>query len=235
MFELLKTSLWKQEPCAPFLFLCNEIEVFHARLEAFVYEQMKLHGVDKQSMFRLSFSHESLKIWEVKDFFSHARVKPRFAFQVFCIEDISRMTLQAQNSCLKIFEEPWEGNIIILTARSQAGILDTILSRVLVVHCHSWNTSFFQASQARGGEDFYFAMITSHVRSESDELLRYFFAEKYEKEEYISFLRALLLYIQKTWTLCDLLWEIEEDMQWILTSNLQWRYVVDKYIIKIGK
>jgi hypothetical protein len=44
------------------------------------------------------------------------------------------MTLQASNSLLKFFEEPGKQNIIFLSAKSESGILDTILSRVQTVN-----------------------------------------------------------------------------------------------------
>jgi DNA polymerase III delta prime subunit len=67
---------------------------------------LKKNEIDTQSLFHLQDTGEALKIDEVKRFLSQGSVRPRFAFQVFFIENISRMTLQAQNACLKFFEEP---------------------------------------------------------------------------------------------------------------------------------
>jgi hypothetical protein len=38
-------------------------------------------------------------------------------------------------------------------------------------------------------------MIDSHVQKSSDELVRYFFSGKYEKDEYMVFLKTLIEYI----------------------------------------
>ena len=74
---------------------------------------------------------------DLKEFLSNSNQKPRFKFQVFFIENISRFTLKSANSCLKFFEEPKFGNIIFLSNTSEAGILDTIISRVQIVNLNS--------------------------------------------------------------------------------------------------
>lgn len=180
-----------------------------------------------QSLFHITDSGEALKIDEVKKFLSHGEVRPRFKFQVFLIENISRMTLQAQNACLKFFEEPGEWNIIILTNTSQAWVLETILSRVQTVSVYkSWNSHV---------SEFYYDMIFSYGEQESTELIRYMFSAKLEKTEYIEFLRALIEYVSKTHKWIYLLDEIHEDINGILKNNLQWKYVADKYIMKLKK
>jgi DNA polymerase-3 subunit delta' len=50
-------------------------------------------------------------------------------YKVYIIEDADLMTIQAQNCLLKTLEEPPEYTLLILTAKSVNGILDTILSR----------------------------------------------------------------------------------------------------------
>lgn len=89
--------------------------------------------IDKNSLFVLEDTGESIKIEEIRKFLSSANEKPRFLFQVFIIENISRLTLQSANACLKFLEEPGFGNIIFLTNQSEAEVLDTILSRVQTI------------------------------------------------------------------------------------------------------
>lgn len=132
---------------------------------------------------------ETLKIEEVKQFMTQAQNKPRFAFQIFYIERFSRMTPQAQNACLKFLEEPGEGNIVILTNPSEAGILETILSRVQ-------NYTFFSGEHTQTHQ-FFHDMIVSHTQKKSDELVRYFFSAKLEKQEYLAFLQTVLSYIMQ--------------------------------------
>ncbi|MBT3727533.1 hypothetical protein HOG21_07985 [bacterium] len=56
-----------------------------------------------------------MKINEIKEFVLNSNSKPPFKFQIFFIENVSRLTLKASNSLLKFFEEPSSINIIFLT------------------------------------------------------------------------------------------------------------------------
>lgn len=226
-FQKISEAVMQKGEVSPFLFLSENLELLHANILAYLEGLRIEQGVDAQSIFHLSDSGESLKIAELKQFIAHGDVRPRFAFQVFVIENISRMTHQAQNACLKFFEEPWEGNIIILTDTSESWVLETILSRVQIIR-----TADVKQSE---NLEFYTSMIRSHTQQTSDELVRYFFSGKYEKEEYMKFLYALIEYIQQTGTYIHLLDEIHEDISWILKNNLQGRYIVDKYIMNLQK
>jgi len=142
-----------------------------------------------QSLFYLPDDGQSLKISQVKDFFSKSFEKTRFAFQIFCIENADRMTREAANSCLKILEEPGFGNIIFLTNKSESGILDTILSRVQIVRLE-------YISQANFSQEYY-DMIENYLKYQDMKLFSYFFTEKLERKEYGLFLQTLLYYAQK--------------------------------------
>lgn len=218
----IENSIQKGGENSPFLFLSQNLEILHHELESYLSDVLQKHNVDAQSLFHISDNGENLKIWEVKNFISRGDVKARFWFQIFFIENLSRMTLQSQNACLKFFEEPGEGNIIILTDTSRAWILETILSRVQII----------EDNKHIGEEknDFYFSMIGSYVQKGSDELIRYFFSGKYEKQEYVEFLKTLLMYISENTHYTHLLDELEEDIGGILKNNLQGKYIVDKYI-----
>jgi len=176
-FDIIEQNIKTRGEISPLLFLWSSGEVFHARLLGYLQNLLKENHIDTQSLFHLEDNGESLKIEEVKKFISSSEMRPRFAFQIFFIENISRMTQQSQNACLKFFEEPWEGNIVILTSQSEAWILETILSRVSV---YSVN-----ASQKLTKNEFYYSMILSHAEQSSNECIQYFFSWKYEKSEYI--------------------------------------------------
>ncbi len=222
-FQKISDAMMQKGEVSPFLFLSENLELLHAHLLSYLEDARRKYGVDAQSIFHLADTGESLKIAEVKQFLSYGAVRPRFAFQVFLIENISRMTPQAQNACLKFFEEPWRGNIVILTNTSESWILETILSRVQIIHSQEikWDKNL----------EFYISMMHSHHEHTSDELIRYFFSGKYEKQEYIHFLYALIEYITKTGKYTQLLDEIHEDIGGIFKNNLQGKYIVDKYIM----
>jgi len=225
-FQEFDTKVSLKGEFSPFLFLYSQAELFHSELQRELWDTISWLGADKESVFTLVDIGENLKTAEVKKFISQGDIKARFGIQVFCIENISRMTLGAQNACLKFFEEPGEWNIVILTSSSESGILETILSRVQIHDMRSWD-----ASSSLGNTAFYYSMIESRISKKSNELLRYFFSGKFEKDEYVTFLSALVEYIQTTGNLSHLLDEIHEDMWWIMKNNLSARYIVDKYIM----
>lgn len=225
-FEIIQQQIIKGGEISPFLFLSPNLELLHWELYNYILWLLGEYNIDRQSLFHISDSSDAIKIEEIKKLLTHAEIKPRFQFQVFFVENISRMTIQAQNSCLKFFEEPWEGNIIILTNSSEAGILETILSRVQSIS--------LQKNISRSGSEFYYDMIYSYIEHQSDELIRYMFSAKLEKHEYVEFLKSLIEYISRNRSHTWLLDEIHEDINGILKNNLQGKYIVDKYIMKLG-
>lgn len=50
--------------------------------------------------------------------------------QIYVIDEADKMSLQAQNACLKLLEEPVPGVVFILTSHAPQQLLPTILSRV---------------------------------------------------------------------------------------------------------
>ncbi len=228
VFQSLEQKLWQRGEIAPFLFLWNNLELLHHNLSTRFTKLLAEHWLDTQSLFLLPDTGETLKIETVKNFIASGNVRPRFGFQIFYIENVSRMTPQAQNACLKFFEEPGEGNIIILTNSGKWGILETILSRVQM-----FPISEFSHDASRSLLEFYRSMIEEYASGNSLGLIEYFFSQKYEKEEYMNFLRALVEYIATTGKYRDLLDWLEEDMQGIMKHNLSARYVVDSYIMAL--
>jgi DNA polymerase III delta prime subunit len=83
------------------------------------------------------------------------------------------MTTQSQNACLKFFEEPGAGNIVILTNQNESGILETLLSRLQVIRENSFSL--------HKKNEFYLSMIESHIAKKNDELIIFFFSGKFEK------------------------------------------------------
>jgi len=226
VFKNIEIQIERGSEISPFLFLSPNLELLHWELVIYLQGLLSEHKIDNQSLFSLSDTSQALKIEEVKKFLSAWEVKARFSFQIFLIENISRMTTQAQNACLKFFEEPWKGNVIILTASWESWILETILSRVQIITLTAGTSSRVS--------EFYYDMISSYILQQSDELIRYMFSAKLEKEDYISFLVSLVEYISKTGTYTWLLDEIHEDINGIISNNLQGKYITDKYIMKLG-
>lgn len=54
-------------------------------------------------------------------------------YKVLILENIERMTTSAANAFLKYFEEPFPKTLIIATTRNKSEIMDTIISRALLI------------------------------------------------------------------------------------------------------
>ena len=227
MIQVVKLQLRMKEPKAPFLFLYKQSpELYYENLYRELWEVCREYSVDNYSIYKLERDDpESHKIQLVKAFVEKWNTMARQAFQVFVFEDFWRLTPQSQNACLKFIEEPWDYNIIILTAPSKKGILDTILSRVQV---YSENT-FTQLSE----NPFFISLIKSALEWNKEGLIRYFFSKKLEKQEYIDFLKTLLIYITSNWSHLHLHQKLHDDIVGIESNNFIARSIVDIYILEI--
>jgi DNA polymerase III gamma/tau subunit len=62
--------------------------------------------VDRHHIHILKDDGESLKIETIRKFIQQSNLKSSDLFQIFVIENISRLTLQSANASLKFLEEP---------------------------------------------------------------------------------------------------------------------------------
>lgn len=225
IIENIISKIEKGEEISPFLFTWQAADKLNFEVESLAYRLLEEYSIDKMSFLRLKDDWTNLKIKDVKEFMAQSEKKPRFKFQIFYIENIWRFTLKSANSCLKVFEEPWVWNLIFLTNASEAWVLNTILSRVQTIDKKS--------SQISEKSEFYYWLIDRYLKDWDIKLLSYFFTSKLEKQEYISFLKTLFIYIKDNLILINLLDELEEDINLVEKNNLLPKYVVDKYMLKI--
>jgi DNA polymerase III delta prime subunit len=226
IFTKIKEQLHKGGEISPFLCVWRPLTEVHTLLSQQVSSLCQEFWVDMNYIFTLVDSGESLKISEMKEFIAKSYQKSSFAFQVFIIQNYSRATVEASNAALKFFEEPGQGNLIFLTSESEAGILDTILSRITVerfiTHTYFQETNLWEEK------------ITRYIQSGDQELTSFVYQEKIEQEEALKFLLALLT-LHKKWILTlSNLDELESDMQWLEKNNLLPRYIVDKHFLLLG-
>lgn len=77
---------------------------------------------------------KNVSVDQVRELRAEAFVKPhQSACRVFIIEDASRMNPQAQNALLKVLEEPPKSVVFILITPSKTMLLDTIVSRCVLL------------------------------------------------------------------------------------------------------
>jgi hypothetical protein len=105
-------------------------------------------------------------------------------------------------------------------------VLDTILSRTQTIAL-GWN-------KLNEKNEFYFDLIGNYLSWNKTEIFSYFFNLKWEKEEYVLFLKNLILYAKTHGAFIHLLDEIESDIQGILQNNVNAKYIIDKYLILIN-
>ena len=223
--EKITSKIERGDNISPFLFLGSNMELLNADVKTIALEVLKYFEIPSTYLFTLEDNWEKIKISEVKRFFEQANLNTPYKVQIFFIENLWRMTISAANSCLKVFEEPWKTNIIFWSNVSESMVIDTILSRMQVV-------SLWKAITNKKDE-FYFSMISSYVNDNSPEILSYFFRNKLEKEDYIRFLENLVLYAKENLIFIDFLDEINDDLNMIATNNVNAKWVVDKWLLKI--
>lgn len=77
---------------------------------------------------------KNIAVAQIRRLKSEAYVKPHSATRrVFIIDSADTMNDQSQNALLKVLEEPPSGVIFILIAESKAALLETIISRCVVL------------------------------------------------------------------------------------------------------
>lgn len=215
----------KDEEISPCLFLWKNWEILHSNVENLTQEIAKIYQIPLSYIYILKDDGEKIKIADIKRFLEFSLSKAPYKVQFFIIENISRLTLQAANSCLKLFEEPWKQNVIFLTNSSESGVLDTILSRVKKIDM--WWIA------VSNKDDFYFSLIHNYLQNNNTEIFSYFFRNKLEKADCIKFLENLILYSKENFCFIDILTDIDEDINAIHQNNVSPKYIVDKYLLTI--
>lgn len=226
-FVSIKNQITSWEIFQPILFLYQEEELFHNQLEAYILSIFWELSGDKNYLYSLWWGEESIKIAQLREFFAQGDLKPSFWFQVFLIKNISKITHDGFHSMLKFLEEPGVGNIVFLTSQSEAGIPETVLSRLKIVPVLS--TSLLEKN------DFFSDLIDEFRRSKNLNIFVYFFQDKsIEKSEYIEFLETFLSYGKIHLVYLDLLSSVLESIQKILKNNVSPKYEVDILLLKLA-
>ena len=227
MMQILKNQLDKKGFTTPFLFLYHqESEIYYENFYRELRDLCWQYSVDLYSIYTLVRDQdESHKIQHVKAFIEKWNTRARQDFQIFVFEDFWRLTPQSQNACLKFIEEPWEGNIIMLTAPSEQGILDTILSRVQIYSDSSL--------QRYSHNPFFVSLIKSALSWDKVPLIRYFFSQKREKDEYLDFLKTLLYHLVSEGVYPHLHEKLHDDIVGVESNNFTARSIVDMYVLEL--
>jgi DNA polymerase III delta prime subunit len=221
LFLRIQHQIEKKGEISPFLCIGKPLQEVHKIVHGIVEHLCETFGVDKNYVFVLSDIWDSLKISEMKAFMEKSYQRSPFAFQVFIIENYARATVEASNAALKFLEEPWIWNLIFLTSESEAGILDTILSRVQIERLGSTSSDRV--------DEIWRERILRYVEHNDMEIVSHVYQEKIEKVEAQAFLYALLTLHKTGQVAISDLDDLERDIHGLEKNNLLPRYVVDKH------
>ena len=85
-----------------------------------------------QDYYELGPDGKSIKVAQIRELQNVINIKPIFSKKsVYIIDDADLMTIEAQNSLLKILEEPPEYAVIILIVHNERSVLSTVKSRCI--------------------------------------------------------------------------------------------------------
>lgn len=211
----------------PFLFLWKNLEIIWSQVNEIAQNICSHYNIPHEYIYTLKDDDQNIKVSQIAEFITPAYSKPGFWYQIFIIENISRLSLWASNSLLKLLEEPWKHNLIFLTNGSESKILDTILSRVQNISLgsthlpeHTW---------------FYSDMIENYIEKGDTTILNYFYKLKWDAPEYICFLQGLVSSSKNHPQLIPLLDTVINDMSFIQHNNVSGKYVTDRYLLKLSQ
>ena len=231
IFNKIIEKIDKGEEISPFLFISKNTEILNENIKNLALKILKHYEIPKEYFYVFVKEKEtkSEKIWveEIRNFSSKADIWTSFKVQIFLIENLWNLTDSAWNSLLKFFEEPWVQNIVFTTNSSEVGILDTILSRVQIIN--------FESKSKDKTNSFYQDLLKNYLKNNDTEIINYFFNAKIEKEEYISFLENLIIFIKNNLIFIEFLDEILEDINTIKQNNVNAKFITDKWIFKINQ
>ncbi len=115
--------------------------------------RVTISSSDKDRIIKISKT-ESYENLDTREMISWLSVAPVGKFKVIFLENIERMTVAAQNSFLKTFEEPLPGRIIVASCGNKSALLETILSRAFVLTTQLLDSDSMEKFARSLGGDF---------------------------------------------------------------------------------
>ena len=110
---------------------------------SYLLKNYKMSEIDGNSMVVESESGKKISIAQARGLIKFLCPRPAHSKQKFAlIRDAQIMTVEAQNSLLKLIEEPPSYLQIILTVNNPKNLLDTILSRCIVIRAEKIKADF---------------------------------------------------------------------------------------------
>ncbi|PIR42670.1 hypothetical protein CO058_00435 [candidate division WWE3 bacterium CG_4_9_14_0_2_um_filter_35_11] len=123
--------------------------------DAFITENYKLSEIDGNSMLIESEGGKKISIAQARELIKFASLRPLNSTQkVAIIKDAQLMTVEAQNSLLKLIEEPPEYLQIVLSVDNPKNLIDTVLSRCIITRIKNPQKSSTSFSSGDSFDEF---------------------------------------------------------------------------------
>lgn len=120
-----------------------------------VFQNYKLSEVDGNSMLIESVDGKKISIAQARELVKFASLRPLNSTQkIAIIKNAQLMTIEAQNSLLKLIEEPPEYLQIILSVDNPKNLIDTVLSRCIITRIKSPQKSSTSLSSGDSFDEF---------------------------------------------------------------------------------
>ncbi|MDD5213477.1 MAG: hypothetical protein PHG82_03560 [Candidatus Gracilibacteria bacterium] len=225
IIQKIEESIKNREELSPFLFTGTDLEKLNYDVSQLISDIFTHFGEDKNNLFKISDSSETIKVKDIRTYLERSFIKTNSIFQIFLIENISRLTDESSNAMLKFLEEPGFGNLVFLTNSGENKVLDTILSRVQHTVTGKTLLPVFDEKYYMFLENFYF---------EKDfYLFSYFYREKLEKDDYILFLQTFIYFIEKNLVLTQYIDLVYNTLNQIISQPVVAKYQVDKILLRL--
>ncbi len=225
LLQKLIQKINREEEISPILFVWEDLVSVNIEVSEIIDKLFKEFEIPKVSLLKYEDDGEKIKIETSRKIITEANKKSSYKFQIILIENISRFTLGASNSLLKILEEPWVWNIIFLTNSWENEILETILSRVNIQRIN-YKKNFLIDEKISN-------LLENYLNYDNPDLLVYLYenSKNFEKTDYLRFIDNAIEFCKKDIKYVSLLEKFLELKNLAIKNNLNLKYHIDKILL----
>jgi len=211
-------ALGETEACEAIRFLTN----------APIMELDDLKETPREDVFLFESEKEQFSIEEARQIALATGLKPYGDTAIYVIRQADKITLQAANSLLKLFEESQSGRLFLLTVSNKEALLETIASRVLFISENLSETVTITDDDLK-------EKIQDFAQGSHGGLLSYLAVQKVNKMEALAILfemeRAFIRHGTHT---PKILSKIDATLQNIAQVNVSAYWILDTCIFEIA-
>lgn len=220
MPQSLMTSLQKQWPTIPIIL--DEESLLQCVRD---FTHMHITNLDEshtgllENVFLYEKSEEKkhMSIADIRRFLEDISVQPYSPKALYILRDFDEATPEAMNACLKVFEEPPDYAIILMSVKNPESILETIHSRTLLQF--RWRDTSTLTPEL-------ISMINGYFSGNPWGFITYLYKAKYDLSLALEILRESMQYAD-----AKLLGSMEESLIHLFQVNENPRNILDRVFI----